>query len=86
MIGRYSKTCPYCGKEFTTDVEHKKYCSEAHKTYDYRRRRLEQATEKICPKCGRPWTEPEISKNHTKPSYCRYCQQYFADHHRQKVQ
>lgn len=81
--GKYLKTCRYCGMEFKTDWEHQAYCTPTHKTYDYRRRRLEKSPVKICPKCGKPWTEPKASESRTKPHYCAACQDYFANRYRE---
>lgn len=78
--GRYTKTCRYCNDEFKTDWEHQVYCTNTHKTYDYRKRRLHKAAGKICPKCGKPWLEPTASETTgTKPKYCAGCQTYYAE-------
>ena len=81
MIGRYVKTCAYCDKRFRSDTVHQKYCCDTHRYYAYRERKIENATSKVCPKCFKPWIEPDTSSNKTKPRYCARCQEYFAEHY-----
>ena len=86
IVGRYTRNCAYCGTEFKADDIKQIYCRPTHKYYAYRQRRIERSSKHICGYCGKPWTTGKAISNGKPPKYCAACQEYFAEHYKEKSQ
>lgn len=74
----------HCGKRFLKYRPDQKYCCANCRSMSYRKRRIEQATQKLCPQCGKPWTEPLPNAKGKRPKHCRVCQEYYKQRYKNK--